>query len=345
MTGLRPAHHVVFCQFSDSPNYRSRITRTAGDAWVLLVEPADTGRTVKNMFWEVMKSLTRPPRALWDERPHVYAKFSVDPLALTYRPMVMYFCVTECKYDIAGDAVLIVPEIIVEEVTHKVYTVIPEEGMLLGYLQRSTLPRSIAPDFSVHEIANPGNLFSSLHNAQIPKVPASSSVIPIFLHLFQCYPMYDSKALCTIQLTTSWQIYTVNHPDLEPYLPLDWVPDPVQLSFLTVILVHHVRGLPDSMHWTKPDCSLLVMETMNNFWIAFPELSLGGFPGITVDVRVPVISDLWTEAEMQKAEASFRSIMQIRDSFGKLVGLEFDRIYKGNVDFYKEWAALFPYEM
>ncbi|KAJ7595164.1 hypothetical protein C8J56DRAFT_883394 [Mycena floridula] len=83
------------------------------------------------MFWEVMKSLTRPPRALWDERPRIYAEFPVDPLVLTYRPVVMHFCVTDCKYDIAGNALLIVPGIIVEEVTHKVYTVIPEQGMLV----------------------------------------------------------------------------------------------------------------------------------------------------------------------------------------------------------------------
>ncbi|KAJ7595165.1 hypothetical protein C8J56DRAFT_883395 [Mycena floridula] len=126
-------------------------------------------------------------------------------------------------------------------------------------------------------------------------------------------------------------------------MPLHWVPDPIQHGFLTTILVHHVRSLPDSIHWTKSDCTPLVIETMNNFWAQFTRLSLRGIPGVTVNVNVPVIGHHSTEAEVQQTLAPFMSILQIRDLFSKLVWSEFDRIYKGNVDFYKEWAALFPY--
>ncbi|KAJ7585542.1 hypothetical protein C8J56DRAFT_1052848 [Mycena floridula] len=110
--GPTPEHHVVFCRFRDRP--ASASTRNTSEPWL------------------VMSTIAGRPRTAPAHRPLIYAKFPVDPVMVTYRPVVMFLRARECIYDVETNILLVMPDIIIEEGGHKVYSVIADEGMLVG---------------------------------------------------------------------------------------------------------------------------------------------------------------------------------------------------------------------
>ncbi|KAJ7590262.1 hypothetical protein C8J56DRAFT_888431 [Mycena floridula] len=106
--------------------------RNSSDPWLVRVYPAEFGELVQNMFWQIMSAVAGRPCTLPADRPVIYAKFPVDPVMVTYRPVVMFFQATQCIYHVETNILLVMPDIIVEEERHKVYSVIADEGMLVG---------------------------------------------------------------------------------------------------------------------------------------------------------------------------------------------------------------------